>query len=164
MIRLVLLSLLLTGCAATAPFPTTTGSRYVLLTGTPDGPGPLRIGEPVYFKVPPGVKWLWPCAYSADTAAANGVSLTAACPFVVTDAREADEAWMFEARLPVRMDGIPFGRAPSDFVVIGTRDQCEAIRLSSQTRANWKRTLEPVPTEPCKGPLYLKREDATTTR
>ena len=102
----------------------------------------------------------WPRAWHRRREAANGVSFTTVCPLVVTDARGAEQAWMFEARPRVHVDGIPMGRAPSGFFLIGTREQCEAMRLCAQSRAdrslwNWNPTPEPVPPSRVRGRSVL---------
>jgi len=59
----------------------------------------------------------------------------------ITNNPSDEEFWQFEARIVVRANiGIPYGRRPQDFNVIGTRDDCEALRSTAK-----------VPTEPCKG-------------
>jgi hypothetical protein len=45
--------------------------------------------------------------------------------------------------------GIPYGRMPEDYNVIGSRETSEAVR---------GRVTDP--TEPCRGPYYFKREEA----
>ena len=74
---------------------------------------------------------------------------TIPCPRVVVTNNPADEEfWQFEARVKVRaLIGIPYGREPRDYNVIGAQDTCEAVRA---------RVTDP--TEPCKGPFYFKRE------
>lgn len=55
--------------------------------------------------------------------------------------------WVFEARVKVRaFAGIPYGRMPRDYNVIGPRERREAVRA-----------LVADPTEPCKGPFYFRR-------
>ncbi len=89
--------------------------------------------------------------------------LTAACPRggtpteceamqpvqITTDPAD-EEFWQFEARVRVRaLVGIPYGRMPRDFNVIGTQGQCESVRATVE---------QDTPTEPCKGPFYFRRE------
>jgi len=58
-----------------------------------------------------------------------------------------EEFWQFEARVMVRsLVGIPYGRMPQDFNVIGSRETCEAVRARVKD-----------PTEACKGPFYFRR-------
>ncbi len=74
---------------------------------------------------------------------------TIPCPRVaVTNSPADEEFWQFEARLKGRaLIGIPYGREPRDFNVIGSQETCEAVRRQATD-----------PTEPCKGPFYFKRE------
>ena len=100
----------------------------------------------------------WPRAWHRRREAANGVSFTTVCPLVVTDARGAEQAWMFEARPRVHVDGIPMGRVPSGFFLIGTREQCEGDEtVRAEPRGSVALELESNAgaraTEPCKGPL-----------
>jgi hypothetical protein len=68
----------------------------------------------------------------------------------VTNNPADEEFWQFEARPMVRaLVGIPYGRMPQDFNVIGSKERCEAARASI--------TPADTPTEPCKGPFYFKR-------
>jgi hypothetical protein len=71
-------------------------------------------------------------------------------PVTVTNKPADEEFWQFEARIKVRaLVGIPYGRMPQDFNVIGKRDRCEAVR-AIVTQAG-------TPTEECKGPFYFRR-------
>jgi hypothetical protein len=66
----------------------------------------------------------------------------------ITNNPSDQEFWQFEARIVVRANiGIPYGRRPQDFNVIGNQDQCETVRSRVQ-----------APTESCKGPFYFRRE------
>jgi hypothetical protein len=71
----------------------------------------------------------------------------------VTNDPTDEEFWQFEARIMVRaLIGIPYGRMPQDFNVIGTQARCEAARAEVKD-----------PTEPCKGPFYFRREAASAS-
>jgi len=60
------------------------------------------------------------------------------------------EAWQFEIRVKVRaLIGIPYGRQPSDVIVVGSRTRCEEVRGAMAKVAG-------DPTEPCEGPLYFR--------
>ena len=101
----------------------------------------------------------WPRAWHRRREAAN-VFFTTVCPLVVTDARGAEQAWMFEASPRVHVDGIPMGRAPSGFFLIGTREQCEGDEtVRAEPRGSVALELESNAgaraTEPCKGPVLL---------
>lgn len=66
----------------------------------------------------------------------------------VTDDPGDEEFWQFEARVMVRaLVGIPYGRMPQDFNVIGNQARCEAVRADVKD-----------PTEACKGPFYFRRQ------
>ena len=66
----------------------------------------------------------------------------------VTNNPADEEFWQFEARVMVRaVVGIPYGRMPQDFNVIGPKERCETARASVTD-----------PTEPRKGPFYFKRD------
>jgi len=161
-----LLSLLLAGCAT---FSTAPGARYVVVA-PPGGPFVVGNGDPypVHFNTAANVKWLRPCAYSADTAAAANVVLSAACPYAVSDTPSDEEAWMFEARPKIHGG---WGRMPQDFLLIGTVEQCETTRRSAYSPGiarGWPyKTPTPpegVPTEACKGPLRVRRDAAPPPR
>ena len=65
----------------------------------------------------------------------------------VTNNPADEEFWQFEARVQVRsLVGIPYGRVPTDFNVIGPKERCESARAAVTD-----------PTEPCKGPFYFQR-------
>jgi hypothetical protein len=69
----------------------------------------------------------------------------------VTNDPSDEEFWQFEARVMVRaLIGIPYGRMPQDFNVIGTQARCEAVRAGVND-----------PTEPCQGPFYFRRAAAS---
>jgi hypothetical protein len=71
----------------------------------------------------------------------------------VTNDPADEEFWQFEARVMVRaLIGIPYGRMPQDFNVIGTKARCETVRAGVND-----------PTEPCQGPYYFRREAATVS-
>lgn len=66
----------------------------------------------------------------------------------ITNNPSDEEFWQFEARVQVRaLVGIPYGRMPQDYNVIGPQEQCEAVRATVRD-----------PTEPCKGPFYFRRD------
>jgi hypothetical protein len=66
----------------------------------------------------------------------------------VTNNPADEEFWQFEARVMVRaLVGIPYGRMPQDFNVIGSKERCESARATVTD-----------PTDPCKGPFYFKRD------
>jgi hypothetical protein len=68
------------------------------------------------------------------------------------------EAWQFEARMRVVSGlGIPYGREPIDFIVAGSRAQCEAARRALRSKPHAFYAEETPPTSPCKEPLYFKR-------
>jgi len=66
---------------------------------------------------------------------------------------------MFEMRVKNYLWGIPIGRQPVDYVLAGTRETCEAVRTSmtERTYAGFG-PKEPAVTDPCKGPVYFRRE------
>ena len=69
----------------------------------------------------------------------------------VTNDPVDEEFWQFEARVKVRaLIGIPYGREPRDFSVIGPRETCEATRARVAAGG--------TPTEPCRGPFYFRRD------
>lgn len=71
-------------------------------------------------------------------------------PVTVTNNPADEEFWQFEARVKVRsLVGIPYGRMPADYNVIGSRERCEALRATVTD-----------PTEPCKGPFYFRRDSS----
>jgi len=131
---LITLALLLAGCsAATAP-----GSRYRM-----DGPRTIAGAsfEP-----------MTSCGANVDIAATR-------CWAVVTDNPADEQAWMFEIRVKNYGAGIPVGRQPIDYVLAGTRETCEAVRASMTERTyDIYGPKRPAVTEPCKGPVYFKRE------
>jgi hypothetical protein len=66
----------------------------------------------------------------------------------VTNNHVDEEFWQFEARVQVRsLVGIPYGRMPQDFNVIGPKERCESARATVTD-----------PTEPCKGPFHFRRD------
>lgn len=68
----------------------------------------------------------------------------------ITNASGDEEFWQFEARVQVRaLVGIPYGRMPQDYNVIGTQARCEEVRAEA--------TKMQTPTEACKGPFYFRR-------
>src|SRR4030095_1845931 len=75
-----------------------------------------------------------------------------AMPTVTFTTNPADEEyWLFTARAESRENiVIPDGRWPLDLAVIGPRESCDAIRAN----------LEKIdtPTQPCRGPLYFRRD------
>ena len=121
-----------------------TRSTLVLLTGCT---GTTEMGHGYYvYRNARGYEVLTsiPCGNSVDPC--NESMRDAA----VTNNSSDEQFWQFEARVKVRsLFGIPYGRMPRDFNVIGTQEQCEAVR---------DRVREP--TEPCKGPFFFRR-DAT---
>jgi len=67
----------------------------------------------------------------------------------ITNDPADEEFWQFEERVQVRaLIGIPYGRMPQDVNVIGTQEQCEAVRATVKD-----------PTDPCKGPFYFRRDE-----
>ena len=61
-----------------------------------------------------------------------------------------EEFWQFEARIKVRaLVGIPYGRMPQDYNIIGTQDRCGRIRAAVAQSG--------TPAEACKGPFYFRR-------
>lgn len=141
MIRmLIALALLFAGCsAATAP-----GSRYAMgQTGTIGG---------VSFQ------WMTSCGTHVDPAATG-------CHAVVTENPADEQAWMFEMRVKEYVYGMPAGRRPVDYVLAGTRETCEAVRASMTERTYMQfGPTQPAVTEPCKGPVYFRREAPLTAR
>jgi hypothetical protein len=117
-------------------------SALVLLTGCA---GTTEVGHGYY--VYPNAKGQEvltgaPCGNSVDPCNESMRSAT------VTNKPTDEEFWQFEARVKVQSwTGIPYGRMPKDYNVIGPREQCEAVRASVR-----------APTEPCKGPFYFRRE------
>jgi len=137
---IVLPLLLLAGCSAA----TTPGSRYRM-----DGPRTLG-----------GVSFesMTSCGTNVDVAATR-------CFAVVTDNPADEQAWMFEYRVKNYLWGIPIGRQPLDYVLAGARETCEAVR-ASMTEGTYMSfgKRQPAVTEPCKGPLYFRREAAPSAR
>jgi len=86
------------------------------------------------------------------------------CNVVRTGDAADNEAWMFEARLRVVVNFIPFGREPVDHIVVGTREQCEATRAAFRSRPHVAYGEETPPTEPCKGPLYFRKIESGPTK
>jgi hypothetical protein len=73
----------------------------------------------------------------------------------VTNNPDDEEFWQFEARVKVRAAvGIPYGRMPQDYNVIGSRDTCEEVRAR----------VTADPTEPCQGPYFFKRDSKAASR
>jgi hypothetical protein len=69
----------------------------------------------------------------------------------MTDDPKGEEAWQFEQRVKIRaVIGIPYGRVPTDLIVAGPREQCEALR--QQVAASG------IPTERCEGPIRFLRK------
>ena len=149
--------LTLAGCAAaTAP-----GSTYHLSPPLPWGSGTIQT--------------LTPCS-------PNPAVGTIQCDVVITNNPADAEAWMFEARLRQYMQlGIPIGRSPVDYLIVGRREHCEAARASAVERIpGWERAMayvsstrlffsgegETPPTEACRGPYYFRRlpQPADATR
>ena len=119
--------------AATSP-----GSRYQLTEPRPWGGGT--------------VQWLTICNPNPDVGPVT-------CNVVLTADSADQEAWRFEARIRVVSNvGIPYGREPRDFIVAGTREQCETARRAMRSKPHAFYAEETPPTEPCKGPLYFKSE------
>jgi len=84
------------------------------------------------------------------TGPCGGRTLEGCQSVTITNNPADEEFWQFEARVKVRaLVGIPYGRMPQDYNVIGPRRLCEAVRA----------TVKPdIPTEPCKGPFYFRRD------
>jgi hypothetical protein len=121
---LLVLSLLAAACGTEA----TTAGQHSYIYTTPAGKEVLTT---------------LPCGNITDPCNERYRSVT------ITNNPSDEEFWQFEARIVVRANiGIPYGRRPQDFNVIGTRDDCEALRSTAK-----------VPTEPCKGPFYFRRGD-----
>jgi len=119
--------------AATSP-----GSRYRLTE-------PLPIGGTT-------VQWLTACSPNPDVG-------TIHCNVALTGQPTDQEAWQFEARIRVVSGlGISYGREPQDFIVAGAREHCETVRLAFRSKPHAFYAEETPPTEPCKGPLYFRRE------
>jgi hypothetical protein len=75
------------------------------------------------------------------------------CNTRVTNDPHDEEFWQFEARLKIRsVSGIPYGREPRDYNVIGSRDRCEDERVHWIARS--------IPTELCRGPFFFRRDPA----
>ena len=132
-LTILLTLLLLVGCSAS----TSPGSRYRV-----DDPRPW--GNTT-------VQWLTPCSPNPDVG-------TVHCNVVLTADPGGEEVWMFEARVKVYWSGIPVGREPQDYLVVGTREHCEAVRTSTVASTLWSGRGEVPPTDPCKGPFYFRRE------
>jgi hypothetical protein len=111
------------------------------------GPETTTVGDRTYlYKTAAGQEILTtlPCGNVADPCNARYQSVT------ITNNPADEEFWQFERRLQVRAAiGIPYGRMPQDINVIGTREQCEAVRSR----------VKDDPTEPCKGPFYFHRDE-----
>ncbi len=130
----LLIALALAGCSAA----TTPGSRYQLTS-------PQLLGGSM-------VQWLTLCNPNPDVGPVT-------CNAQLTGDPADQEAWLFEARIRVVSNiGIPYGREPQDFIVVGTREKCEATRLAIRSKPHAFYAEETPPTEPCKGPLYFKSE------
>ncbi len=66
------------------------------------------------------------------------------------------EAWYHEVRVPVKSAiGIPYGRMPVDWYVVGPREACETFRVKVEQRK--------LPTEPCRGPVYFHLKQSAKT-
>jgi hypothetical protein len=120
------------------------------------GCSPVKVGEPGQ------TAWLW-------TSPTSGELLVRTCPQFTsgdecsklprvefTTNSQDREAWQFEARVKLRaVSGVPYGRMPTDIIVVGSQARCEEIR---STRA----LATGDPTESCQGPLYFRscRENA----
>lgn len=86
-----------------------------------------------------------PCGNTADPCNERYQSVT------ITNNPADEEFWQFEERVKVQaLIGIPYGRRPQDINVIGTREQCEAVRATVKD-----------PTDLCKGPFYFRRDERT---
>ncbi len=112
-----------------------------------------------------GAVFYLPCDPTAKTGSPT-------CRAILTDNPADEQAWTFEARPQVYISGgIPVGRVPTDVLVVGDREACEARRAQARETAGWWRWLAytstavltysgdgaPVPTEPCKGPVFFRR-------
>jgi hypothetical protein len=71
----------------------------------------------------------------------------------ITKTATDEEFWIFKAQVEVRANiGIPYGRWPQHFAVIGSQDRCEV--------AHAEVAKTETPTEACKGPFYFRRDKA----
>jgi hypothetical protein len=121
-------TVLLTGCTGT----TAVGHRYHLLRNASGHEVLGAIGEP-------GPS---PC---------GALICPGAVYARVTNDPHDEEFWQFEARISVYANvGIPYGRQPRDYNVIGSRDRCEDERVHWIARS--------IPTEPCRGPFFFRRD------
>ncbi len=65
----------------------------------------------------------------------------------VTEDPADTEFWVFEASVKIRsVGGVPYGKMPADWGVVGDQSACEAARARVTT----------LKTELCQGPHYLK--------
>jgi len=127
------LTALVAGCsAATAP-----GSMYLLTEARPWGPTM--------------VQWLAPCSPNPSVG-------TIQCNATLTGKADDEEAWMFEARIRMVSNiGVPYGREPRDYFVVGDRDHCDVVRGALRSKPHAFYAQETPPTDPCHGPFYFKR-------
>lgn len=71
----------------------------------------------------------------------------------VTGNPSDEEFWQFEARVIVRDSyGIPHGRSPTDYFIVGSERQCEEVRALVSAKG--------TPTELCHGPHYFNRVES----
>jgi hypothetical protein len=104
-------------------------------------------GRTYLYKTPSGQEVLTtlPCGNAADSCNERYRSAT------ITNNSADEEFWQFERSIQVRAAiGIPYGRRPQDVNVIGTREQCEAVRSR----------VKDAMAEPCKGPFYFHRDES----
>ncbi len=128
------LAALLSGCAAS----TTPGTRYAL-TEQPWGSTTAR--------------FLSLCNPNPDVGPVT-------CNVILTGDRADEEAWLFEARLRVVSGlGIPYGREPVDYLVVGSHSHCEQVRAAMRARPHILYDEETPPSEPCTGPFYFRRAE-----
>ena len=82
--------------------------------------------------------------------ACNPTITASVCNVRLTSKPGDTEAWYFEARIKNVVNGIPVGREPVDFVVVGDQQRCETARGSLTVTGLYGK--DTPPTEPCKGP------------
>jgi hypothetical protein len=130
---------MLGGCsAATSP-----GSHYRLTEPRPWGPTT--------------VQWLTACSPNPDVGSIHS-------NVVLTGDPTDEKAWHFEARVRVLSTiGVPYGRERVDYLVAGFRAHCETARGALRSKPHAFYSQETPPTEPCKGPLYFRREGPTSS-
>ena len=145
--------------ATTTLNATLRGSLVLLVLGLAGCASTLKPGDWVLISPWQGAERLTECVPAARRNPDVYRTPVPDCQAVITDNPSDEEAWMFEARLRViSRSGIPYGRAPQDFLVVGTRARCEGIRTALRSKPHPFYAQETPPTDPCQGPYYFRRQ------